>query len=125
MASGDAIGEFSFQATGVTLTPAGAGGTNQINYEGTASGYGTVIGTLTLEVPEAGAKSGPCSWIGQGFLENGDVVVGRAFGFWEESGQHTWRIRSTNQVSDGTMFASDGEVKLDGRTYTGTIIDWS
>src|SRR5574337_1119710 len=74
MALGKEIGQFSLKSTSVRYSE--EGGSVEINYEGTASGYGTVVGTLSLR-GEPGAKAGPCSWTGQGFLESGEVVSGR------------------------------------------------
>ena len=53
--------------------------------EGTATGYGTVLGTLHFR-GEPGAKTGALSWRGQGFLENGETIVGTGEGTWEELG---------------------------------------
>jgi hypothetical protein len=48
MASGEAIGEFSFKAVTSTHTPGPAGGIlTQVNWEGTAAGFGAVFATTT------------------------------------------------------------------------------
>src|SRR3990172_2557465 len=71
MAIGKEIGQFSIKSTSVSY--AEDGGSVQINCEGTATKYGTVVGTLILR-GEPGAKSGRLSWRGQGFLENGETA---------------------------------------------------
>jgi hypothetical protein len=48
MASGKAIGEFSLKAITGTHSPGPAGSVlNQVNWEGTATGFGAVFGTAT------------------------------------------------------------------------------
>ena len=122
MAIGKEIGQFSLKSTSVRY--AEEAGTVEISYEGTATGYGTVLGTLTLR-GEPGAKTGPSSWRGQGFLENGDVVSGAGQGTWEELGKHQWRTRLIVSTSDGRVHASDGKLDLASRSLTGKMFDWS
>ena len=125
MAIGEAVGEFSFTSTSSTVSASPDGGAStQVNLEGTASGYGTVLGTMTFFADEPGAKSGTTSWVGTGYLENGDQVGGLGQGVFQESGTHKWRVRSLIQISDGTVVLTDGEIALDGRTYVGTIHAW-
>lgn len=49
MAAGKPIGEFSLKTTSLTFTP-GPGGSTLVsaNFEGTATGLGTVAGTATF-----------------------------------------------------------------------------
>jgi hypothetical protein len=52
MASGKAIGEFSFKAITATYSPGPAGSAlDQANWEGTARGFGAVFGTAKPAVP--------------------------------------------------------------------------
>ena len=122
MAIGKEIGQFSLKSSSVHYSE--EGGSVQISYEGTATGYGTVLGTITLR-GEPGAKGGPCSWRGQGFLENGEVVSGAGQGTWEELGKHQWRTRLIVSTSDGRVHASDGKLDLASRSLTGKMFDWS
>src|SRR5215472_10168360 len=64
-------GEYSFKFTSFTLTP-GPGGSIVIqgNCEGTATGYGTGLGTMTA----VGGNSGTVSWCARQFLESGELV---------------------------------------------------
>jgi hypothetical protein len=122
MALGKEIGEFSLKSTSTTY--AESGGSVQINLDGKASGYGTVLGTLTLR-GEPGAKSGSCSWRGQGFLENGETVIGSGEGAWEELGKHKWRTRMVIVTSDGRTHASEGQLDLETRSLSGKMLEWT
>lgn len=122
MALGKEIGEFSFKQTSVTY--AQDGGSVSVNFDGTATGFGTVLGTLIVR-GEPGAKQGTCSWRGQAFLDNGSNRVGFGEGTWKEAGKHQWRIQLIVETSDGQIFASDGRVELATRSYSGKIIEWS
>jgi hypothetical protein len=122
MAIGKEIGDFTLKSTSTSY--AEEGGSVQINCDGTATGYGTVLGTLTLR-GEPGAKKGPLSWRGQGFLENGETVTGAGEGNWEEIGKHKWRTRLIVTTSDGRCHASDGQLNLQSRTLSGKMLEWS
>ena len=122
MAIGKEIGEFSLKWISTSFAEEGGGG--QVHCDGTATGYGTVLGSLTWR-GEPGAKSGPLSWRGQGHLDNGDIVVGAGEGTWQEIGKHQWKTRLIVSVSDGTLFASDGRLDLATRTLTGKMLEWS
>ena len=122
MAIGKEIGQFSIKSTSVSY--AEDGGSVQINCEGTATKYGTVVGTLILR-GEPGAKSGRLSWRGQGFLENGETVIGTGEGSWEAMAKHKWRTRMIVTTSDGGCHASDGHLDLATRTLTGKMLEWS
>jgi hypothetical protein len=122
MAIGKEIGKFTLKA--VTTTYALDGGSVQVNCDGTATGYGTVIGTVTFR-GEPGAKSGLLSWRGQGFLATGETVTGFGEGNWEESGKHKWRTRLIVSTSDGKCHASEGLLDLKTRTLSGKMFDWS
>ena len=122
MAIGKEIGTFSLKSTSTHYNE--AGGSVAIDYDGTATGYGTVLGTLTLR-GEPGAKTGPCTLTGQGFLESGEIISGTGQGTWEELGKHQWRTRMIVATSDGRAHASDGKLELASRTLSGRMFDWS
>jgi hypothetical protein len=127
MALGKTLGEFSLKATSFTYTPTESGGRVQGNFEGTAKGEGLagpVLGTLTA-VGAPGAKSGTCSWAGTSYLDNGEEVNGKGEGTWEKIGTHKWRVRMVAALSDGRTIASDGEVALAPRSFTGTLYEWA
>lgn len=122
MALGKKIGDFSFKMTSVSY--GGEDAIVEINCDGTADGFGTVLGTLTL-CGEPGGKSGPARWRGDGFLESGEVVQAVGSGTWEELGKHQWRTRMVISVSDGQTFASDAKLDLASRSFTGVNLEWS
>ena len=73
MAKGKQLGEFSLKFTSLTLTPGAAGSiVTQGNCEGTATGFGTVLGTAAF----VGGKSGTFSWCSTAHLDNGDQLSG-------------------------------------------------
>lgn len=111
-------GEFNLKATSVSY-PTDAN-VVAADFDGTATGFGTVLGTVTFQV-EPGTKKGPCSWRGQGFLDNGDQLAASGEGVWEESGKHSWRIRTIIRISDGQVISTDGEFDLASRSYNGTL----
>jgi hypothetical protein len=125
MAKGKKAGEFAFKATSVTYEEmAGGGGAIQVNLDGKASGFGTVLGTMTLFGDAPGVQSGRSSWVGEAYLDNGDVIQGSGEGVFEQSGKHKWRVRSIVRTSNGTVLLSDGVISLDGRAYKGTLTPW-
>ena len=126
MALGDPIGDFEFTSRGLTVGGPNdtGGGSLQVDYEGTATGYGFVASTVTFTVREAGAKSGTTSANNVAWLENGDSMSAVGSGVFNESGVNTLRVRSLVIVSDGTMLLSDGEVSLAERTYKGKMYAW-
>jgi hypothetical protein len=126
MAKGDKQGKFSFKSTSVTYDAApGGGGTVRINLDGEATGFGTVMGTMTLAVDAPGSQTGSSTWVGEAYLPNGDVVQGTGAGFFERAGKHKWRIRSVVRTSTGGMLLSDGTISLEGRVYKGTLTEWA
>jgi hypothetical protein len=116
--------KFSFTSTGVTYSRGPDGSAAAINLEGTATGFGTVLGTLTLFGDAPGAKTGESTWVGTAYLDNGEEVQGTSEGFYEPAGKHKWRVRGTLRTSTGAMFNSDGIISLDGRTYKGNLTSW-
>ncbi len=122
MAIGKEIGDFKLKSTNTSY--AEEGGSVKIDLDGTATGYGTVLGTLTFR-GEPGAKTGALSWRGQGFLDNGETIAGAGQGTWESMGKHKWRTRMIVTTSDGGCHASDGHLDLKTRTLTGKMMEWS
>lgn len=122
MALGQEIGTFDLNIT--SWSQAEDGGSVSITVDGTATDFGTVLGTL-IGRGEPGAKSGSASWRSQAFLDNGDAVVGSGEGTWMESGKHQWRIRLTISIEDGRFIASDGTLDLAKRSFSGKILEWS
>jgi hypothetical protein len=122
MASGKPKGEYSLKSTSITFSPGPGGSTlAAVNFEGTATGFGAVLGTATF----VGDKNGTYSWCAQAFLDNGDIVTGNGPGTFESIGQHKWRTRGIMQLSDGRVIGGEGEVDLAKRSWTGKMIERS
>lgn len=112
------IGEFSLKSTSMTV----GDDTFEANWEGTATGFGDVVGTLTAR-GEPGAERGTCSWRSASFLENGDEIQVAGEGTWEALGKHRWRMRFTHGTSDGRTILADGVVDMGSRSFNGKIFD--
>ena len=56
---------------------------------------------------EPGAKSGLCSWRGQGFLENGEVSTGAGQGTWEELGNNRRALIGVEQKVRPASFVEE------------------
>lgn len=123
MALGEVITEFTLKITALTFTEGPGESLNvQGNLEGTATGFGTVLGTTSFT--NAGEKSGTWKFCGVAYLENGDSITGIAHGTHESSGVHTWRTRGVERLSDGRTVALEGEVDLAARSWTGQLVEW-
>ena len=121
MALGKEVGDFSFKITSSSFSSDGA----TIDCDGTATNFGTVLGTLSLSGGDAGAATGAANWRGQAFLENGEALVAVGEGAYEALGNHKWRTRLVITVSDGQIFASDGVLDLASRSLKGKNLEWS
>ena len=122
MAAGQQSGEFSFKITSLIFTPGPANSVLvQVNFEGTASGYGTVLGTDTVVV----GKSGPYSGCSACYLDNGEITTYTSRGTYESSGRHKWRLQEVGQFSNGKTVDAEGEVDLAARTWNGKFVERS
>ena len=126
MALSDPIGEFEFSSRGLSVSDptSSGGGSITVDYEGTATGYGTVASSMRFTVQEAGAKSGTISANNIAWLESGDSLSGISKGVFSSSGTNTWRVRAMVVVSDGTVLLSEGEISLAEQTYKGNLYAW-
>lgn len=123
MAKGKSLGEFSFASTGVTVLPGPAGGpVLQVNYEGTATGFGTVAITASF----TGINSGTFRADGVSFQERGDVLSGDTTnGRFDNAGVNRWRTSSIWHISDGGVLLSEGEIDLAERSWKGENFEWN
>jgi hypothetical protein len=123
MATGKALGEFSLKAITATYSPGPAGGVlSQVNWEGTATGFGTVFGTATFA---GGPKGGTYSLCSEAFMDNGDIMTGIGQGTFETVGKHRWRTEGFMQLSDGRRIAGEGEIDLSARSWKGKLSEIS
>ncbi len=124
----DSIGEFALNQTANAYVKNDDGVVvAYVNYDGTATGFGTVMGTLAFPLPEGGATSGTVSWTGQAFPPDRPWNTGNGDGTWEQvEGRYAWKISlPAIELSDGSRLRSEGEVDLEARTYSGQIFDAS
>ena len=119
MAKGNEIGEFSHNAGTVTLLPGPAGSTlHQANVEGTATGYGYVIGTATFV---GSGMAGSYSALWAGFLEDGEVLHATSTGSYESVGLHVWNTKEIVHISNGTIIHSEGVIDNAAKTWQGKL----
>ncbi|MGO9604016.1 MAG: hypothetical protein ACLQAT_11555 [Candidatus Binataceae bacterium] len=123
MASGKSIGEFSMKMITITQVAGPAGSViTQVNFEGTATGFGAVYETANFI---GGGKDGTFSIVGQAFLDNGDIINGVGQGTYESKGKHRWATANTWELSDGRRIGNTGEIDLAARSWKGTISELS
>ena len=120
-------GEVNYSVTSSTFERQPGGGARVvINLEGTATGFGTVTGTLALLSPAPGATAGPLTWTCAAFLDSGQVIGATGEGYWDQvAGKQQWRVRGINRTSTGIVLVSDGTLDLATRKFLGTIAQWS
>ena len=90
------------------------------HWEGAATGFGAVFGTLSVPL-EGGATGGPCTWLGQAFLDDGTWVTGVGEGTWQQvEGEHRWKFSfPAIEISNGDRIRSEGEIDLETRVFAG------
>ena len=125
----DSIGEFSLAFTGGEQEKTDSGGIRVISHwEGTATGFGTVFGTLTVDLSfdKIDATSGACSWVALAYLPDGGRAGGFSEGTWtQHEGRNAWSLTLTGEASTGQKIRSEGEIDLAARTYSGKMYDAS
>lgn len=120
MTTKQAIGEYSLKANTMTFTPGPAGSVMvQINFEGTATGFGTVLGTMNAS--PAGQPGGTWDWCAASFPEDGNGLTGTGRGTFSKSGTNRWRTQGQMQVSDGRGLYSEGEMDLASKVWSGKL----
>ncbi len=122
MAIGKELGEYQLKSTGTRYNEDGGGAA--VDLDGTATGFGTVLGTLIVRA-EPGATGGSASWRGQSFLDNGERSAATGEGTWEDCGTNQWRVRLIVSTTNGQTFATDGVLDLGSRSMNGKLLDWS
>ena len=92
MALGKAITDFTLKIISLTYaTDSGSSISLKANVEGTATGFGPVLGTI--DVTNVGEKSGMWKFCGAAYLEDGDALSGVGHGTYDTIGVHKWRTR--------------------------------
>ena len=124
----DSVGAFSHQMKNYSFTKANDDTlVAVVDFEGTAEGFGTVFSTLRVPIPTAGAQSGSCTWMGQGFPADRASVTGVGDGTWEQvADQNRWKLSiPVMDLSDGSRIRCEGEIDLAARTFKGQMFDAS
>ena len=122
----DAVGEFSLKHTGSTYAKNGDEISSFVSWEGTATDFGAVFGTLRFPstMAEGGVTGGPCSWVGQSFLEDGTTLLVDGEGNFEQvAGKNQWVVHMKMDVSNGNKIQSKGTIDLQARTFQGEIFE--
>ncbi len=123
MATGKALGEFSFKAITATYSPGPAGSVlSQVNWEGTVTGFGAVFGTATYV---GGPKNGTFGMCSAAYMDDGDGLSAIGQGTYESVGKHRWRTEGFTQISNGQRVRGEGEMDLAARSWKGTIFEMS
>ena len=92
------------------------------SWEGAATGYGTVFGSLIFDVVDGGT-GGSVQWVGQAFPPDTDFLNANGSGTWAQvEGAHRWTISiPVIAVSNGDRVRCEGQVDLATRTFTGQM----
>ncbi len=126
MTIGKEIGDFTLNITSMNFEREDDTVLVHANLEGPLSGAGiegTVAGTATFD--HVGATQGTYDWCGASYLPHGDVITGVAHGSFHSVGANKWRTLGINHLSDGRTVATEGEIELASRTWSGKLFEWS
>lgn len=115
------IGDFFFKAVTFIVKPGLAGTVEMLTtFEGTASGFGMTLGTMTVNF--CGPEDGRWSWCAINYPESGPIVSGTAQGTYSGRGPRNWHTRGLLTCSDGRICRVDGEFDLLARTWIGRLL---
>lgn len=124
MAPKQSIGEFSVKMTTMTFMPGPAGSMIvQANFEGTATGFGVVCGTMNAS--PAGGQSGTFDSCLITLPESGDGVSGTGRGKFTKTGSNRWHTEGPLNLSDGRTVYGEGDIDLPNRTWSGKMYSGS
>ncbi len=114
------LGEFNAHWTTIGIQPGNAGDMIvQGNFEGTAGGYGVVLGTMTAT--PAGHRAGTFKTHAIGFPGNGSTVSAIGQGTFELVADGRWRTNAVMTDSNGLQVSGEGEIDLSSRTWRGKL----
>ena len=112
--------EFSYTMTGLHYS---ANDNEEVtassDWEGTATGFEAVFGTLIVTFPlaDTNASSGTCRWVGGAAPDDGSVLAAIAEGTWQRpEGEHRWNVEVTAKISNGDRLKGVGVVGPRSRT---------
>lgn len=119
--SGEVLGEFSLKAVTFTVNPGPvASMLMHANFEGNITGFGAVLGTLTML--SAGQKTGTWTWSAVSFTDQGDSVGGSGEGTFSSAGANEWRLNGFIHISDGRTVKVESDFKLSTRRWSGKYL---
>jgi hypothetical protein len=124
MPIGKEIGSFSLTSTSMTKGVDSTGNhTFVMNMEGQVSGgwNGTVLATIIATTADINTGSYTISVAV--YLDDGEVLTGSGCGIIRSLGGHKWRLNGVDLISDGTCIASEGDLELATRTYSGNVFE--
>ena len=118
------LGDFAHRHMGTSYSAREGGVVSESDWEGVATGYGAIFGSLIVDVPD-GATGGSVQWVGQAFPEDGAFLNASGKGTWEQvEGAHRWTISiPVLEVSNGDRLRCEGQIDLATRTFTGQMYE--
>ena len=120
MANPAPASEFKATFSSIGIQPGSAGSLVAVaNVEGTASGYGPFVGTMSAA--PAGSKSGTWQYCGIGWLDDGGTLSVTGQGTFESVGTTRWRQRGLLHDNLGRVMSVDAEIDLASHAWTGKI----
>lgn len=121
MTTASVISEYTLQGVTMTFSSGPAGSlVVSINFEGSATGFGPVFGTMNAA--SAGQRAGTYDWYGATFPSDGEGIVGRGQGTFTSIGTNRWATRGPMAISDGRAVILEGIVDLAARSWNGKIL---
>ena len=113
------MADFSFNWNTITFSESDGGVIATINIEGTADGFGIVLGTWTVH--GAGTPSGTYEMLAVSFPEAGEQVIGRGIGEWRQVAPDRWESSQTTSLSTGDSIKGEGIFDLPNRSWSGSF----
>ena len=122
---GEKIADFELKFRGNTQSQDGDKLIVQANWETEADHeiYGAAFCTTTFthDINDPDAESGEVSMAGQGFMPDGNRIIGLQTGTWEKAGNNRWKVILRGRDSrDGEVY-SESHMALETLTWSGTV----
>ena len=121
-------GEYQMKSTGLHYDKTEDGQIKTIRtYEGTATRFGKIYGTLISVQPlvDAGGNSGRCTWVGKALLDDGTLMGGIGEGTIERIGNELRaNVSLTHNLSDGGQVRTEGIMDHGAGTFNGHFFDF-
>jgi hypothetical protein len=122
MQKGKQLGEYSFKATSNRVREDGK---LEINWEGTATGFGVVVATMTVTVGDG--KSGQYDQYGISYRDDGTITTARhESGEYKSIGKHKWATTGVIKIkADGRELTvvEEGTMELATKTWNGKVYE--